>query len=115
MDNLLIINNISENISFFYDTKKSNPIQTVGSPQSILVYKTKPAAVSNPIQVQEPPKTTQEEPAEGTELNSVDTTTEAATTELSNTSTKEETKAADFPAFSTENAICNRKFPLFKN
>lgn len=106
MDNLLIINNISENISFFYDTKKSNPIQTVGSPQSILVYKTKPAAAST--QIQEPPKTTQEEPAEGTELNSVDTTTEAATTELSNTSTKEETKAADFPAFSTENAICNK-------
>lgn len=35
----MLVNNISENISFLYDIRKSNPIQTVGSPQSLPLVK----------------------------------------------------------------------------
>jgi len=59
VDNLLVLNNVSENISFFYDTKKSNPIHTVGSPQSIFVMGLKPLPniiTQTTIQSQEPAK-----------------------------------------------------------
>lgn len=36
----MLVNNISENISFLYDIRKSNPIQTVGSPQSLPLVRT---------------------------------------------------------------------------
>ena len=47
VDNLLVLNNVSERISFVYDTNKFNPIHTVGSPQSIFVMGLKPLLDSN--------------------------------------------------------------------
>jgi len=37
VDNLLVLNNLTEHLSLFYDIKNSNPVHTVGSPQSIYV------------------------------------------------------------------------------
>lgn len=62
MDNLLVINNISDKITFVYDTKKSNPIQTVGSPQPIpLVENQNEKISSEERKVEEPAK---QEPSE---------------------------------------------------
>ncbi len=37
VDNLLVLNNLTEHLSLYYDLKNSNPVHTVGSPQSIYV------------------------------------------------------------------------------
>ena len=35
MDNLIVVHNLSEQLSFIYDIRKSNAVQTVGAPQRI--------------------------------------------------------------------------------
>ena len=43
VDNILVVNNVSEKISFVYDIKKTNPVQPIGIPQSLPIYENSPS------------------------------------------------------------------------